>query len=300
MTTIETAVFPVAGLGTRFLPVTKAGPKEMLPIVDKPLIQYAVEEAIAAGMRQLVFITSGSKRAIEDYFDSHDALAARLKARGQTTALAKLEQIVPDDVDVVYVRQPQPLGLGDAVLRAKCVVGQAPFAVLLADDIMDSPVPCLTRMVEHYQAQQASIVAVMAIEPADIHQYGVVSVQQQASTLMTLTGIVEKPNVTEAPSNLGVVGRYILTPKIFDYLTQTHVDRRGEVQLTDAIAKLLRDEMVYAYRYRGQRYDCGHQLGFVEATIAYALKRPAFRQGLLTFMMAQLQEKGKAPFFEKN
>lgn len=272
---ITKAIFPVAGLGTRFLPATKANPKEMMPIVDKPLIQYAVEEAIAAGITELIFVTSSSKRAIEDHFDSNFELEATLAQRGKEELLDIVRGILPDGVSCAYIRQKYPQGLGHAVLCARQLVVNEPFAVLLADDLIDGGAePCLRQMVREFEATQSTIVAVQKINPSETTKYGIVDVPSETETLTAIRGIVEKPAPENAPSTLGVVGRYILTPRIFDLLANTHVGSGGEIQLTDAIAKLLREESVYAYRFKGKRYDCGSKLGYLEATIAYALKHP--------------------------
>jgi len=272
---VTTAVFPVAGMGTRFLPVTKAGPKEMLPLVDKPLIQYVVEEAVCAGITQLVFVTSMGKRAIEDYFDSHYELEHRLEERGKYKELAILKNIVPEGVSIAYVRQPKPLGLGDAVLRAKKIVGDAPFAVLLADDIMDChPQSCLQSMLDIFNQTQTSVLAVEKVPQKDTNKYGIVSLTENGNTSGRVTAIIEKPQPDVAPSNLAVTGRYILTPRIFSLLENTKQGVGGEIQLTDAISNLLEYEAVTACPFNGKRYDCGNPLGFLEATVAFALRRP--------------------------
>ncbi len=290
---IKTAVFPVAGLGTRFLPITKTGPKEMLPIVDKPLVQYVVEEALAAGIEQLIFVTNNSKYAIEDYFDSHYEFESRLQQQGKFTELAMVRNILPKQASVVYIRQANPAGLGDAVLRAKQVIGQEPFAVLLADDIIDSPPHgCLQKMVEVFTRTQSSVIAVEQVPAADTGQYGIVSFADQES--YQINGIIEKPKPALAPSRWGVVGRYILTPRIFTLLEQITAGVGGEIQLTDAIAELLKEELVTACPFAGKRYDCGSKLGFLEATIVYALRRddlgPALRKKLHELLTESEQE----------
>lgn len=272
---ITTAVFPVAGMGTRFLPVTKAQPKEMLPIVDKPVIQYVVEEAIAAGITHLVFVTSSGKRAIEDYFDTNFELETRLKERGKIQALASVQNLLPGNVRCTYVRQANPLGLGDAVLSARHVVGDQPFAVLLADDVIDcGEKSCIQLMVDIFNRTQSSIVAVETIPIEQSDKYGIVSLDKHDADVSRVNAIVEKPTPAQAPSNLAVTGRYILTPRIFDLLEHTERGVGGEVQLTDAISALLKEEQIFAYPFQGRRYDCGNQMGLLEATIAYALKRP--------------------------
>lgn len=275
--TVRKAVFPVGGMGSRFLPATKANPKEMLPIVDKPLIQYAVEEVVAAGIKELVFVTSSRKRAIEDHFDSDIELEAKLIEQQKYDLLAIVRNIIPEGVSCAYVRQKEMLGLGHAVLCAQAVVGNEPFAVLLADDLIDSGAgkSCMQNMLEQFAHTQASIVAVEKIAPQDTKKYGVVSPAAATTThLVELNGIVEKPAPNVAPSNFGVVGRYILTPQIFSLLANTGADSRGEIQLTDAIAKLMQHEAVYAWLFDGVRYDCGSKLGYLEATLIYALKHP--------------------------
>ena len=275
MKKITKAVFPVAGFGTRFLPATKANPKEMLPVVDKPLIQYAVEEAIAAGITELIFVTNSSKRAIEDHFDSNFELEATLADRGKYELLDIVRGILPDGVSCAYIRQKSPQGLGHAVLCAKQLVVNEPFAVLLADDLIDGGAhPCLKQMVERFAETQSSIIAVQKIAKEETKKYGIVDVAQQTDVFAAMRGIIEKPNFADAPSNLGVVGRYILTPHIFTLLANTQMGSGGEIQLTDAIAKLLHDEKVHAYQFSGKRYDCGTKLGYLEATMAYALKHP--------------------------
>ncbi len=273
MRKINKAIFPVAGLGTRFLPATKANPKEMLPIVDKPLIQYAVEEAVAAGITELIFVTSSSKRAIEDHFDSNFELEATLGMQGKHELLSIVKGILPDGVSCSYIRQKSPLGLGHAVWCAKQWIMNEPFAVLLADDLIDGDgKPCLKQMIDMYESLQSSIVAVETICPIESKKYGIVAVDNVDETVSLVRGIVEKPEPALAPSNLGVVGRYILTPAIFTYLEKIKHGSGGELQLTDAIATMLAVEPVYAYQFHGTRYDCGSKLGYLEATVAYALK----------------------------
>lgn len=272
---ITKAIFPVAGLGTRFLPATKANPKEMLPIVDKPLIQYAVEEAVSAGITELIFVTSSSKRAIEDHFDSNYELESTLNENGKQDLLHIVRSILPDGVSCAYIRQKSPQGLGHAVLCAKQLVMNEPFAVLLADDLIDGGTfSCLKQMIEKFSLIEASMVAVEKINPQETKKYGIVDVGVMSENMAAVRNIVEKPLPQQAPSNLGVVGRYILTPRIFKLLEGTHKGSGGEIQLTDAIAKLLAEESVYAYQFDGKRYDCGSKLGYLEATVAYALKHP--------------------------
>jgi len=286
---ITKAIFPVAGLGTRFLPATKANPKEMLPIVDKPLIQYAVEEAVTAGITELIFVTSSSKRAIEDHFDSNFELEASLSERGKHDLLDIVRGILPEGVSCAYVRQKSPQGLGHAVWCAKQLVGHEPFAVLLADDLIDGgKKPCLQQMVEIFQETQSSLIAVEKIMASETKKYGIVDVEDATQSLALLRGIVEKPDSAHAPSNLGVVGRYILTPRIFSLLEKTQQGSGGEIQLTDAIANLIQEQAAHAFQFQGKRYDCGSKLGYLEATMAYALKHPElagdFKHLLETFV----------------
>ena len=267
---VRAAVFPVAGRGTRFLPATKASPKEMLPIVDKPLIQYAVEEAIAAGATKLIFVTGASKRAIEDHFDTDAELERALTDSGKTDLLETIKGIVPDNVSCVYIRQGEPLGLGHAVLCARPAVGDEPFFVHLADDLIAGEPPCLKQMAGEYQNHGSSVVAVEEVPHENTSSYGIVAVEESDDG-QRVTRIVEKPDPEDAPSNLAVVGRYLLAPEIFDKLVNTGRGAGGEIQLTDAIADLLDDGDVFAYRFSGDRYDCGSKLGYLEATVAYGL-----------------------------
>ncbi len=264
---VRAAVFPVAGRGTRFLPATKASPKEMLPIVDKPLIQYAVEEAIDAGATKLIFVTGSSKRAIEDHFDSDPELEAALLAGGKDKLLESIRNIVPPGVTCIYIRQGEPLGLGHAVLCARAAVGDEPFFVHLADDLIAGDPPCLTQMAEEYDKHGGSVIAVETVPPEETSSYGIVAVDDNSR----ITQIVEKPAPEDAPSNSAVVGRYLLAPEVFDKLETTGRGAGGEIQLTDAIADLLEDLPVYAYSFGGVRYDCGSKLGYLKATVAYGL-----------------------------
>jgi UTP--glucose-1-phosphate uridylyltransferase len=272
---IRTAVFPVAGRGTRFLPATKASPKEMLPVVDKPLIQYAVEEALAAGARRLVFITGASKRAIEDHFDSDQELELMLEQQGKSDLLNQLRSVLPSYASCIYIRQPAPLGLGHAVLCAQPAVGEEPFFVHLADDLIRSKVACLAQMAKVYEAKRASVLGVQVVPRQDTDKYGIVAVEAGGSATSRVTSIVEKPTPATAPSNLAVVGRYVLSPSIFEHLERIGRGAGGEIQLTDGIAALMREEAVYAYRFEGKRYDCGNKLGYLQATVEYALSHPA-------------------------
>ncbi len=279
---LEVAVFPVAGMGTRFLPITKAIPKEMLPIIDKPLIQYVVEEALSAGIKELILVTSGSKSAIENYFDTNSALEHYLEQQERYNILSIIKNIVPDGIQITYVRQEHSCGLGDAVLCAQPVVGNRPFAVLLADDIIEShPSSCLQAMVADFEAMPSSLLAVETVPLENTDRYGIVTLAPQSNVIAK---IVEKPKPDNAASNLAVIGRYILTPRIFKLLENTEKGAGGEVQLTDAIAMLLIEEQVRAFPLNGHRYDCGSPMGFLEATITYALKRPELRQRLQAYL----------------
>ncbi len=270
--TVKKAVFPVAGLGTRFLPATKANPKEMLPIVDKPLIQYAVEEAIAAGVRELIFVTRISKRAIEDHFDSDYELESKLEERGEERLLSIIRGIIPRGVSCIYIRQPNPLGLGHAVLCAKNVISDEPFAVILADDLIDcSPTYCLVKMAELYNIKQCSVIAAQKVLLSETEKYGIIDLLPESNCIRE---IIEKPSPEEAPSTLAAVGRYILTPRIFELLENVGVGTGGEIQLTDGISQLLKEQSVYAYQFEGIRYDCGSKLGYLQATVAQAFKHP--------------------------
>ena len=286
---IRKAIFPVAGLGTRFLPATKASPKEMLNVVDKPLIQYAAEEAIASGITELIFVTGRSKRSIEDHFDKSYELEDELEAKNKTALLAIVRQVKPSHVNCVYVRQPEALGLGHAVSCAKSLVGEEPFAVILADDLLDHHTPVLSQMISLYQHYQSSVVAVEVIEPEQSSSYGVISGKAFDKKLTKMNGIIEKPAPKDAPSNLGVVGRYIFTPEIFTHIHNLKPGSGGEYQLTDAIQTLLNDQLVLAYEYEGVRYDCGNKLGYLKATINFALKHPELKEAFKGY----LQERKK-------
>jgi UTP--glucose-1-phosphate uridylyltransferase len=286
---VRHAIFPVAGLGTRSLPATKALPKEMLPIVDKPLMQYAVEEAYAAGIRQMIFVTGRHKRAIEDHFDLTFELEDALEKSGKAELLAVVRAVKPDDMECIYVRQPKALGLGHAVLCGRHVVGNQPFAVLLPDDLMIGSPPILAQMVAQFEAKQASIVAVQEVPAEHTRRYGIVAGNPVGERLVDITRIVEKPAPEVAPSRLGVAGRYVLTPRVFDEIANQPRGVGGEIQLTDGIAGLLKHEKVYAYRYDGKRYDCGSKEGFLQANVELALEDPAlgpeFRAWLKTLSL---------------
>ena len=283
---VDKVVFPVAGLGTRFLPATKASPKEMLPVVDKPLIQYAVEEAVAAGADTLIFITGRNKRAIEDHFDKAYELETELESKGKTELLKIVRQVVPDSVRCIFIRQAEALGLGHAVLCAKPVINDnEPFGVILADDLIDNDGPnAMQQMVEAYKAYCCSILGVERVPQEDTGKYGIVSATEFAERLSNVQAIVEKPKPAEAPSNLAVVGRYILTPRIFELLETTERGAGNEIQLTDAIATLLSEERVLAYEFEGVRYDCGSKLGYLMATVEYGLKHPELGQAFGDFL----------------
>ena len=277
MKKITKAVFPVAGLGSRFLPATKAQPKEMLPIVDKPLIQYAVEEAVAAGITEMVFITGRNKRAIEDHFDKAYELESELEAAGKTALLEFVQNVIPKHVTCIYIRQSAPLGLGHAVLCARPVIGDEPFAVLLADDFMDTEVGTpgvLSQMSAQFAREGRSLLAVQDVPRSDTKQYGIVSATAYLPNLERVNAIIEKPAPDDAPSTLAVVGRYVLTNKIFSHLEKLGKGAGGEIQLTDGIAALMAEETVLAYRYEGQRYDCGSKLGYLKAMVAMGSKHP--------------------------
>lgn len=287
MKKITKAVFPVAGLGSRFLPATKAQPKEMLPIVDKPLIQYAVEEAVAAGITDMIFITGRNKRAIEDHFDKAYELESELAAAEKHALLALVQGVIPKHINCIYIRQAAALGLGHAVLCARPVVGDEPFAVLLADDFMDVPdgtTPVLAQMTALFEDEASSILAVQNVAPELTRQYGIVSASPYRPGVELVSGIVEKPHPEHAPSTLAVVGRYILQPGIFDKLAALGAGAGGEIQLTDGIEALMKDERVLAYRYAGRRYDCGSKLGYLEATAAMGLRHPETAVGFAEFL----------------
>jgi UTP--glucose-1-phosphate uridylyltransferase len=286
---ITKAVFPVAGLGTRFLPATKASPKEMLPVVDKPLIQYAVEEAYAAGIRHMIFVTGRSKRAIEDHFDTAYELENELAAAHKDELLALVRSVQPADMDCAYVRQARSLGLGHAVLCAEHLVGREPFAVLLADDLMVGPTggqPVLAQMVTAFGQQGRSVLAVQEVPADHVRRYGIVAGEPAGRQLIRIENIVEKPAPEVAPSRMGVAGRYILTPGIFDEIRNQPTGAGGEIQLTDAIAHLMKREAVYAFQYAGKRYDCGSKEGFLEATVELALQHPQVGESFRAYLQS--------------
>lgn len=285
MKPVKKAVFPVAGLGTRFLPATKASPKEMLPIVDKPLIQYAAEEAIAAGVELLIFITGRGKRAIADHFDVSYELEAELEQKHKTALLEEIRGIMPRGIKAAYIRQPKALGLGHAVLMAQPLVGDEPFAVILADDLIDNDAqPAIGQLVDVYHEHGGSAIGVQVVPKDEVHKYGIVNTQEVNERVGRIEAIVEKPPVEEAKSDLAVVGRYVLSPRIFEHLRTVKFGTGDELQLTDAIASLLTEEAVYACRFEGKRYDCGSKLGYLEATVEYGLKHPVLGKDFAAFL----------------
>ncbi len=284
---VRKAVFPVAGMGTRFLPATKANPKEMLTVVDKPLIQYAVEEAVAAGIQQLIFVTSSSKRSIEDHFDKNYELEAELERKGKTALLELVRNILPEGVSCVYIRQAEALGLGHAVLCAKDVVGNEPFAVILADDLIDGEdAGALAQMVDVYDYRHSSVLGVEYVPKEETSKYGIVDIKDQGERVGHVAAIVEKPKPEEAPSNLAVVGRYILTPRIFELLESTPKGAGGEYQLTDAIASLMDEQQVLTYTFRGPRYDCGSKLGYLKASVELGIKHAELKDEFLEYLQS--------------
>nr|WP_260293599.1 UTP--glucose-1-phosphate uridylyltransferase GalU [Sedimenticola hydrogenitrophicus] len=292
---ITKAVFPVAGMGTRFLPATKANPKEMLPVVDKPLIQYAVDEAISAGITQLIFVTSSSKRAIEDHFDKNYEMESELERRGKQDLLDILKGILPEGVSCVYVRQPVALGLGHAVLCARPVVGNEPFAVILADDLINgNSKPCLGQMMDVYKELHASVLGIERIDPGMTQRYGIIKTDGGNNRVFNVNGIIEKPHPDVAPSDLAVVGRYLLRPEIFGFLEKTERGAGGEIQLTDAIAMLLKEQAVVAYEFDGKRFDCGDKLGYLKATVEYALNHAELGDAFREYLKSKIGDLGNA------
>ncbi len=287
MAKLRKAVFPVAGFGSRFLPVTKASPKEMMPVVDKPLIQYAVEEAAAAGITEMIFVTGRHKRAIEDHFDKAYELETELERKGKEALLAQVRSVLPEGVRCIYLRQPEALGLGHAVLCAQPVVGDHPFAVLLADDLMDSQPPAIARMAEVFDREGCSLLGVEEVPRDQTDSYGIVTVERMQGDQARIHSIVEKPKPADAPSNLAVIGRYVLTPRIFELLSQVTPGAGGEIQLTDAIAKLLGHERVLAVRLPGRRFDCGSKLGYLQATVEYGVRHPEVGQAFARYLKSR-------------
>ena len=284
MKVIKKAVFPVAGLGTRFLPATKANPKEMLPIVDKPLIQYAVEEAMQSGITELIFVTGRNKRSIEDHFDKNVELEASLIASNKNLLLESIRSIIPSHVKCIYTRQSEPLGLGHAVLQAKTIINDEPFAVLLADDLTDANTPVLKQLIIQHEKEQASVIAIEDIPKEKTLQYGIVDVSGSKGNLHKINSIVEKPQPKDAPSTLGVIGRYVFNPEIFDCLEKIKPGKGGEIQLTDAIQMLLGQQSIFAYQFEGKRYDCGDKLGFMKANIEFSKKHPEIGKEFIEFL----------------
>ena len=284
MKVIKKAVFPVAGLGTRFLPATKANPKEMLPIVDKPLIQYAVEEAIQSGITELIFVTGRNKRSIEDHFDKNIELEASLIASNKNLLLESIRSIIPSHVKCIYTRQSEPLGLGHAVLQAKTIINDEPFAVLLADDLTDAHTPVLKQLIMQHQKEQSSVIAIEDIPKEKTVQYGIVDVGDSKNNLYKINSIVEKPQPKDAPSTLGVIGRYVFNAEIFDCLEKIKPGKGGEIQLTDAIQMLLGQQAIFAYLFDGKRYDCGDKLGFIKANIEFSKKHPEIGKEFTAFL----------------
>ena len=289
---VTKAVFPVAGMGTRFLPATKANPKEMMPIVDKPLIQYAVEEAVAAGIKQLIFVTSSSKRAIEDHFDKNYELENELEKRNKTELLDIVRDVLPKGASCVYVRQPEALGLGHAVWCAREVVGNNPFAVMLADDLIYSDSKSvLAQMADVYAYHGCSVLCSERVAVEETGKYGIVDPEPAGDKIFRINGMVEKPDPADAPSNLAVVGRYILSPRIFDLIEHIGTGAGGEIQLTDAIAALLKEQQVLAYEFDGKRYDCGSKLGYLQATVEYAMRHPELADDFRQYLQGYCQPK---------
>lgn len=288
---VRKAVIPAAGLGTRFLPATKAQPKEMLPIVDKPTLQYIVEEAIASGIEEILIITGRNKKSIEDHFDKSVELELELAQKGKHELLEQVRRI-SDLVNIHYVRQKEPKGLGHAVYCARSFIGNEPFAVLLGDDIVDGEPPCLAQLIRQYEAHQATILGVQEIPREDVKKYGIVAGQMLEDRLCKVTDLVEKPAVADAPSNIAILGRYIITPRIFELLQHARPGAGGEIQLTDALKDLARLEPMYAYSFSGRRYDVGDRLGFLEATIDFALRRADLRGDLLKYLHGVLEKEG--------
>ncbi|PIE61135.1 MAG: UTP--glucose-1-phosphate uridylyltransferase [Desulfobacterales bacterium] len=282
---VKKAVFPVAGLGTRFIPATKAMAKEMLPVVDKPIIQYAVEEAFAAGIEQIIFVTGRGKKALEDHFDRSFEIESTLETRGKTELLKQIKELVPRTGTIVYTRQHEPLGLGHAIWCARDIVGDEPFAVLLADDLIQTQgKPVLKEMVEKFDRFRASIAAVMEVEKDQTDKYGILDASLIEEDMVKINDMVEKPSPEEAPSTLAIVGRYILTPKIWDHLGQKEKGAGGEIQLTDAMKKVLAEQPIFGYKFQGTRFDCGDKAGFQMANLAYSLERPDLRDRLIHFI----------------
>ncbi len=281
---IKKAVFPVAGLGTRFLPATKAMAKEMLTVVDKPIIQYAVEEAFDAGIEQIIFVTGRGKKALEDHFDRSFELEMTLEKKKKLDTLKMIQELVPKTGSIMYTRQNEPKGLGHAIWCARHIIGDEPFAVLQADDLIQSPKPVLSKMISHFDRFRASIVAVMEVDKQETDKYGILDAEVIEDDVVRVRGMIEKPSPEEAPSNLAIIGRYILTPRIFDYLGQKNTGAGGEIQLTDAMEQLLKEQPIFGYKFDGTRFDCGDKAGFQMANLAFAMERPDLRDKLTKFI----------------
>ncbi|SHP77499.1 UTP--glucose-1-phosphate uridylyl transferase [Mycobacteroides abscessus subsp. abscessus] len=284
MQKVRKAIIPAAGLGTRFLPATKAQPKEMLPIVDKPTLQYIIEEAVESGIEEILIITGRNKKSIEDHFDKSVELELELESKGKTELLTQVQQI-SEMVNIHYIRQKEPKGLGHAISCAKSFIGNEPFAVLLGDDIVHSDKPCLKQMIEIYEEYKTTILGVQEVTPEDVDKYGIIEGKHIEDRVYKVKGLVEKPAVEDAPSNVAILGRYIINPAIFDILENTEPGKGGEIQLTDALKELAKKEAVYAYNFEGRRYDVGDKLGFLEATVEYALRRDDLRQDFLNYLL---------------
>lgn len=281
---IKKAVFPVAGLGTRFIPATKAMAKEMLPVVDKPIIQYAVEEAFAAGIEHIIFVTGRGKKALEDHFDRSFEIEHTLMEKGKDDLLKQIQELVPTTGTIIYTRQNQPLGLGHAIWCARDIVGDEPFAVLLADDLIQTDKPVLSEMVHKFDRLRASMAAVMEVDKDQTDKYGILDAQQIENDIVRINDMIEKPKPEDAPSNLAIIGRYILTPRIFHHLSKGKKGAGGEIQLTDAMKALLLEQPIFGYKFKGKRFDCGDKVGFQMANLAFALERPDMRGKLIAFI----------------
>ncbi|MBU3154829.1 UTP--glucose-1-phosphate uridylyltransferase GalU [Clostridium estertheticum] len=281
---VKKAIIPAAGLGTRFLPATKAQPKEMLPIVDKPTIQYIIEEAVAAGIEEILIITGRNKRAIEDHFDKSVELEYQLQKNGKDEVL-KMVQNISNLANIYYIRQKEPKGLGHAISCAKTFVGNEPFAVMLGDDVVDSEVPCLKQLIDCYSKYETSIIGVQEVPESEVSKYGIVDGISVENRVYKVKDVIEKPKASEAPSNIAILGRYIITPRIFDILENTKPGKGGEIQLTDALKTLISEEDMYAYNFEGRRYDVGDKEGFLEATVEYALKRDELKETFMKYLL---------------
>lgn len=283
MKTVKKAIIPAAGLGTRFLPATKAQPKEMLPIVDKPTLQYIVEEAVAAGITEILIVTGRNKKSIEDHFDKSVELELELEKKGNTELLEMVRGI-SEMINIHYIRQKEPKGLGHAINCARSFIGNEPFAVMLGDDVVDAKTPCIRQLIDAYEEYHTSILGVQQVAPEDVNKYGIVDGKHIEDRIYKVRDMVEKPDLSDAPSNVAVLGRYIITPEIFDILDELKPGKKGEIQLTDGLRELCRNQAIYAYEFEGRRYDVGDKLGFLEATVDYALKRPELRDGFMEYL----------------